>query len=264
MQYVRLGANAGVVHIGTTRIRGRCEFVVPVEAAAHVRLAAAMRLSADQRICFVLYLGKTHPDVPALFSGPLECPWRAVRLVIGDGQFIKGSVVVADSIDMAFDELPADPRAIAAEYREQLLPEASILLPDVDACAVRTAVQATVPDWNVCSFYETGYVAYGPLRRRRAVVAILRLRFPDVARTMRLSRPEHCFHGDKEVLCHAANARWPAVSAVILALMLAVALPPYVALEIVDWLPEVHHHGHLQKIRFIEQIQASIRRAKSK
>lgn len=57
--------------------------------------------------------------------------------------------------------------------------------------------------------------------------------------------------------------RWPALQRFLLGVTLALApchLTPYVVLWIVEWLPEMRHHVHIQALRAIEAVQKSIAR----
>ena len=57
--------------------------------------------------------------------------------------------------------------------------------------------------------------------------------------------------------------QWPAVQRAVLDAALALAplrLPPYVLLEILEWLPALRHHVHASVIGLIEAIRASVQR----
>jgi len=62
-----------------------------------------------------------------------------------------------------------------------------------------------------------------------------------------------------------AFLRWPFNHPIILdaaIVLLDAPLPPYVLLEVLDWLPGMDRQNHVRKIRLIESVRASIRRVR--
>lgn len=66
---------------------------------------------------------------------------------------------------------------------------------------------------------------------------------------------------------NTAFCRWPRNHAKIVDVCFALLdepFPPYVLLEILDWLPAMHWQNHIAKIRLIESVRASMRRVRQK
>jgi hypothetical protein len=240
----------------------------------------AEEIAACTQTLFIEFeLEPRHAGLRDLLGFAVNEDWHSVRATMGAGKLVELNICFAGAAGSRHEPRepiwsealfpPVTRAAVESELRHCLTPKCSLafssrIIELGEAAPKRKRV------WSLPRF-ETA-ITHGPVVLSGALNRQLVITGPSTRRSELLGRlvtyfgPIHI-----ETLAHddwqlrppegwMAGSEWRSrrVLEMIVAFCYATELPPYVVLEIINWLPRFYLHSDLRKLRWIEAAQRSI------